>query len=113
MDLNHPNSLISLRWAQMAEMGRQKNTVITDRLYECTGYRKFPKYSDTQNICCNNPKRLTRWRFLRVMHPKDAGGIANSVDPDQTAPRSSLIWVFTVCPDLSVQKLRKITVPES
>ena len=23
---------------------------------------------------------------LRVMHPKDAEGIANSVDPDQTAP---------------------------
>ena len=42
------------------------------------------------------------------MHPKDAEGIANSVDPDQT--RSSLIWVCTVCPDLSVRKLRKITV---
>ena len=25
------------------------------------------------------------------MHPKDAAGIANSVDPDQIAPRSSLI----------------------
>ena len=24
--------------------------------------------------------------FRRVMHPKDAAGIANSVDPDQTAP---------------------------
>ena len=42
------------------------------------------------------------------MHPKDA----DSVDPDQTAPsgalllqeqsRSSLIWVYTVCQDLSV-----------
>ena len=32
------------------------------------------------------------------MHPKDAKGIANSVDPDQTG--SSLIWVCTVCPDL-------------
>ena len=41
------------------------------------------------------------------MHPKDAEGIANSVDPDQTAP---LIWVCTVCPGLSVRKLRKITV---
>ena len=45
------------------------------------------------------------------MHPKDAEGIANSVDPDQTAPsRSSLIWVCTVCPDPPVRKLRKITV---
>ena len=25
---------------------------------------------------------------------------ANSVDPDQTAPRSSLIWVCTICPHL-------------
>ena len=41
------------------------------------------------------------------MHPKDAEGIANSVDPDQTA---LLIWVCTVCPDLSVRKLRIITV---
>ena len=39
--------------------------------------------------------------FLRVMHPKDAEGIANSIDPDQTAPRSSLIWVCIVCPVLS------------
>ena len=42
------------------------------------------------------------------MHPKDAQEIANCVDPDQTAP--SLIWVCTVCPDLTVRKLRKIMV---
>ena len=48
-------------------------------------YRKNPKISDTQNICCNHPKSWTRWHFLTVMHPKDAAGIANSVDPDQTA----------------------------
>ena len=70
-----------------------------------------------QKICCNHPKIWTRWLYQRVMHPKDAVGIANSVDPDQTAPRrsdcssrSSLIWVCTVCPDLSVRKLRIITV---
>ena len=45
--------------------------------------------------------------FLRIMHPKDAEGIANSVDPDQT---EQSIWVCTVCPDLSVRKLRNITV---
>ena len=51
------------------------------------------------------------------MSPNDADGMANSVDPDQTAPlgavcssRSSLIWVCTVCPGLSVRKLRIITV---
>ena len=39
------------------------------------------------------------------MGPKDADGMANSVDPDQT-----LVWVYTICPDLSVLKLRFITV---
>ena len=36
--------------------------------------------------------------------------MANSVNPDQTAPRNSLIWVYTVCPGVSVQKLWIITV---
>ena len=37
------------------------------------------------------------------MGTKDVDGIANSVDPDQTAP---LIWVCTVGLDLSVQILK-------
>ena len=55
------------------------------------------------------------------MHPKDAYGMTNSVDPDQIAVWSestlcrpwsdcSLIWVYTVCQGLSVRKLRIITV---
>ena len=42
---------------------------------------------------------------------KDGDGITNNVDPDQTAPyiRSSLIWVCTVCSDLSVPILRNFT----
>ena len=51
------------------------------------------------------------------MSPNDADRIANSVDPDQTAPlgavwsgqtapRSSLNWVCTVCPGIPVRKLR-------
>ena len=43
------------------------------------------------------------------MHPKDAPGIANSVDHDLGA----MIWVCTVCPDLSVRKLWNITVREN
>ena len=43
------------------------------------------------------------------MYPKDAEGIANSVDPDQTAPLG-LILVCTVRPDLSVRKHRIIRV---
>ena len=30
------------------------------------------------------------WFYHRVMHPKDVNGIANSVDPHQTAPGSTL-----------------------
>ena len=41
------------------------------------------------------------------MSPNNADRTANSVDPDQTA---LLIWVCTVCPGISVRKLRIITV---
>ena len=48
------------------------------------------------------------------MGPKDADGMANSVDHDQIAAssRSSLIWVCTICPDLSFLKLRDATKNE-
>ena len=35
--------------------------------------------------------------------PTNADGMANNVDPDQTAPTSSLIWVCAFCSNLSVQ----------
>ena len=73
-------------------------------------YRKVPKFSDARKLCCNQHKNQTKRQNLSIGYLfKDANGIANSEDPDQTAPlgdsfRSSLIWVCTVCPDLSVQK---------
>ena len=73
-------------------------------------YRKFPKYSDTQKLCCNHSKIWNLWLYHRVVSPNDVDGMANNVDPDQTAPGSSLIWVRTVCPGISVRKLRIITV---
>ena len=54
-------------------------------------YCKFPKYSDTQKICCNHSKIWTMWLFHRVMSLNDADGTANSVDPDQTAPLGA-VW---------------------
>ena len=54
-------------------------------------YRKFPKYSDTQKTFCNHFKILTMWLYHRVMSPTDADGMANSVDPDQTAPLGA-VW---------------------
>ena len=55
-------------------------------------YRKFPKYSDTQNICCNHSKIWTMWLYHRVMSPNDIEGTANSVDPDQTAAPLGAVW---------------------
>ena len=68
-------------------------------------YCKVPKFSDARKLSCNQPKLQTKSLNLRVFCQKDANGIANSEDPDQTAPRSGLILVCTVCPDLSVRNL--------
>ena len=49
-------------------------------------YCKSPKFSDAQNVWCSHPKIQTKRLYHSVMHPKDADSIANSEDPDQTAP---------------------------
>ena len=59
------------------------------------------------------------WLYHREMSPNDADGMANSViGADWSgsvlfAHRSSLIWVCTVCPGVSVRKLRIITAVRS
>ena len=47
-------------------------------------YRKVPKFSDARKLCCNLP---TMRQNLSVFRQKDANGIANSEDPNQTAPQ--------------------------
>ena len=54
-------------------------------------YRNFPKYSDTQKICCNHSKIWTMWLYHTVMSPNDANGMENSADPNQTAPLGA-VW---------------------
>ena len=49
-------------------------------------YRKVPKFSDVTKLCCNLPKIQEKRPNFRVFHQKDANGIANSGDPDRTAP---------------------------
>ena len=44
---------------------------------QCSNFRII-----TVKICCNQPKIWTKRLYQRVMHPKDAAGIAKSVDPD-------------------------------
>ena len=48
-----------------------------------TMYRKSPKNSDIRKI-------RTVSFYYGIMGPKDADGLANSVDPDQTAPLGAI-----------------------
>ena len=58
----------------------------------------MPKFLDARKFCFIQPKIQTKGPKHKVFYQNDANGIANSEDPD----RSSLIWVCTVFPDLSV-----------
>ena len=60
---------------------------ITENLYYC----KIPKFSDTWKIWSNPHKFEQKRLYHRVMCPKGADGMANSVDPDQTAPLGA-VW---------------------
>ena len=72
-------------------------------------YHKNPKNFDTWNVCCNYPKICTMWFYHRVMHPKDADRMSNSVVPDQNALESfaavwsnSTLFALTFCPKLRI-----------
>ena len=49
-------------------------------------YRQVPKFSNASILCCNLPEIQEMRPNLWVFRQKDANGIANSEDPDQTAP---------------------------
>ena len=62
-----------------------------------TGFRKVLKKhdrvlknSDTQNIAVIVLK-FEQWFYHRRMHRKGADGMANNVDPDQTAPSAETV----------------------
>ena len=55
-----------------------------------TNYRKNSKIWDTSNNCHNCPKNRKVRCNIALMHPKDADGMANSVDPDQTASEEAV-----------------------
>ena len=61
------------------------------KIYGTSNYRKTPKNLDTRKKYCNCPKIWLIWILHRVMSPKDANGMANSVDPDQTAPVGAVL----------------------
>ena len=49
-------------------------------------YRKVPKFSDANFFYSNLPIIQTKRPNLKVFCQNHANGIANSEDPDQTAP---------------------------
>ena len=53
-------------------------------------YHKKSKKSEHPKNCRNYPKYWTSWLYHWVLCAKDVNGIADSVDPDQTAPRA--VW---------------------
>ena len=68
-----------------------------NRLTIVQDYRKTPKNLNTRKNCCNCPKIETMSFYYRVIGPEDEDGMANTVDPDQTAPLGATDLVYTVC----------------
>ena len=54
-------------------------------------YRKTLKILDPRKLSCNTPKIQIKGPNLRVFLQKDSNGIANSENPDQTAPLGA-VW---------------------
>ena len=70
-------------------------------------YRKVPKFSDGRKLCCN----LSKVQIKRSLNRKKlcAGGMTNSVDPDQTAPLGSGSALFAkACVSENLGSLRYI-----
>ena len=72
-------------------MAHLQRSFCPNRLGHNSTYCENPKISDTRKICGSHPKIWTWWLERTAMWSKDAEGIANSVDPDQTAPLGA-IW---------------------
>ena len=69
-------------------------------------YRKNPKISDTRKFAVITLKVELDCLSLGVMHPKDAEGIANSVDTDQTAVWSGSALLAQTCRSENLGTLR-------
>ena len=102
----------------MRKLKRQSATGLLCRwsadMFSIHRFRKVPKFSDTKNFCCKLPNIQTKRPNLRLFCQNGAKGNSKQWRPSSDCSlRSSLIWVCTVCPDLSVWKLRVITVVQS
>ena len=61
--------------------------------FQDINYRKVPKFSDPSKLSCNLSQTRTKRPNLRVFCQKDPNGIANSEDPDQTAPLGAMLAI--------------------
>ena len=66
-------------------LSRQQTTMPLIRLHIVFTV-KFLSFRMPKKLCYNLPKIETKRPNLTVLCQKDANGIANSEDPDQTAP---------------------------
>ena len=57
---------------------------LTALAFSIVTFRKVPKFSDARKLCCNQPKIQTKRPNCRIFCQKDANGIANSEDSDQS-----------------------------
>ena len=74
---------------------------------------KLLKSWKPEKICCNYPKIWTWWLYCTVMRPKRCRWNGKQCrHTSDCSTRSSLIWVYTVCPALSVWKFRIIVVTQ-
>ena len=65
--------------------------VLNPYQHQDSRYSKVSKFSDTKIFCCKLPKIQTKKPNLGVFCQNSAKGIANSEDPDQTAPLGA-VW---------------------
>ena len=73
---------------------------VTLLVLSCRGsnlYSQTWKHSDTINNCYHHPNIWTVWSYHRVMHPKDANEMVNSVEPDQSAAWSRSTLFAQTC----------------
>ena len=70
--------------------GLEQNLTLKHRS-QWYNHRKNHKILDIRKFTVITLQVEPRWPFLRVMRPKDAEGISDSVDPDQTAPLGA-VW---------------------
>ena len=70
----------------------QPKTMWSEDNEQCQAYyHKIHKFSDTKTFCCKLPKIQTKRPNLRLFCQNCAKWIANSEDPDQTAPLGA-VW---------------------